>query len=127
MNTSVPAPLITESKLANGSKLGDPTITVSWQRRRLQTGTASTKCGATPPNTTAFDAADQVSFYNVTYTLITDAVLDILYDTSNTTGADEKQASNTCGSGTNPVIGYDPNSDTTGPEFCYWRSRCSGG
>ena len=102
-----------ESKLANGSKLGDSSITVSWQRRRLQTGTASTKCGANAPLTTAFDAADQVSFYNVTYSLITDAVLDNLYDTSSTTGADEKQASNTCGSGTSPVIGYDPNSDTT--------------
>lgn len=97
-----------ESKLANGSKLGDPTITVSQQRRRLSTGTASTRCGTKPPSTTTFD--ETIAFTNVTYTLVTDAVIDVLYDSSATTGADEKAAANTCN-------GLDPNTDTPSDQY----------
>ncbi|HEV7509656.1 MAG TPA: PilC/PilY family type IV pilus protein [Thermoanaerobaculia bacterium] len=90
-----------ETKLANGSKLGDASITVAWQRRRVSTG-AGKGCGASPPND--FDAADTVAFYNVTYTLVTDALLP------ETTILNDKVASNVC-------AGFEPNTDTTSDTY----------
>jgi Tfp pilus tip-associated adhesin PilY1 len=98
-----------ETQLANGSTLGNPTISVNLRRRRLSTGTASTKCGANAPTTTSFD--ETIGFSTVTYTLVTDAVLDMLYDVtgscpgSGVCGSDEKAATNTCS-------GYEPNNDS---------------
>lgn len=107
-----------ETQLTNGSKLGDATISVNLRRNRLVNGgSVATNCdnahnGATPH----FD--ETIGFSVVTYNLVTDAVLNDIYDKSvacagtGTCGADEKQAGSTCGSGAT-LIGYDPNSDTT--------------
>jgi len=87
-----------ETLLTNGSKLGDPTISVSTRRRRLATG--SGKCGTNPPSNSTFD--ETLGFFTVTYTLITDAVLsDQIAD---------KTATNTCS-------GVDPNTDTSSDSY----------
>ncbi|MFY9823843.1 MAG: PilC/PilY family type IV pilus protein [Thermoanaerobaculia bacterium] len=104
-----------ETQLTNGSKLGDATISVNLRRRRLATGVTATKCGATPPSTSTFD--ETIGFSVVTYTLVTDAVLNTLYDTVSPATQilpnNDKTAAATCGSGsTPPLIGYDPNTDT---------------
>jgi Tfp pilus tip-associated adhesin PilY1 len=100
-----------ETQLTNGSKLGDGTISVNLRRRRLVNGgSLATNCDTAhnPPNP-LFD--ETIGFSVVTYTLITDAVLDDLYDRSGACpgtgvcGSDSKAASNTCS-------GYEPNSDT---------------
>jgi len=109
---------LVETQLANGSKLGDGTVSVNLRRSRLKnSGVLATNCDtAHNPPSPIFD--ETIGFSIVTYTLVTDAVLDDLYDRSTACpgsgvcGADEKQATGTCGSGSSPIIGYDPNSDS---------------
>jgi Tfp pilus tip-associated adhesin PilY1 len=94
-----------ETLLTNGSKLGDPTVSVSTRRRRLATG--SNRCGSNPPTNSNFD--ETLGFFTVTYTLVSDALLSDQIDDSTSTA--------NSGSNDNWCTGVEPNTDTASDTY----------
>jgi hypothetical protein len=87
-----------ETKITAGS-LGDATITVQLKRRRLSTGNG--RCGSNPPTNSSFD---ETVTSNVTYSLVTDALLQDQVDDKDTLAGGSQDS--TC-------KGWDPNTDET--------------